>query len=37
MNIMGMNVGECRLPLVPMEPHNKAFLVKALQDYGLLK
>lgn len=37
MNTMGMNVGGCRLPLVPMEPHNKAFLVKALKDYGLLK
>ena len=37
MNLLGMNVGHCRLPLVPMEPCNKALLEKALKDYGLLK
>lgn len=37
MNALGMNVGNCRLPLVPMEPENKAFLLKTLREYGLLK
>ena len=36
MNALGMNVGGCRLPLVPMEPHNKAFLLETLKAYGLL-
>ncbi|MBP3888977.1 MAG: 4-hydroxy-tetrahydrodipicolinate synthase [Cellulosilyticum sp.] len=37
MNILGMNVGECRLPIVGMEPNNKAFLHETLKAYGLLK
>ena len=37
MNMLGMNVGECRLPMVPMEAHNAAFLKGALEAYGLLK
>ena len=37
MNAMGMNVGGCRLPIVGMEPHNKAFLIDTLKAYGLLK
>lgn len=37
MNLVGMNVGGCRLPLVPMENSNKVILEKALKDYGLLK
>lgn len=36
MNLMGMNVGGCRLPIVEMEPHNKAFLIETLKAYGLL-
>ena len=36
MNILGMQVGGCRLPLVPIEAHNKALLLKALENYGLL-
>jgi len=37
MNAMGMNVGDCRLPIVGMESHNKASLLDALKAYGLLK
>lgn len=37
MNMLGMNVGECRLPLVGMEESNKAKLKKVMEDYGLLK
>lgn len=36
MNLMNMEVGGCRLPLVPMELKNEAFLVDALKAYGLL-
>lgn len=36
MNMMGMEVGGCRLPMVPMEAHNEALLKKALEEYGLL-
>ena len=36
MNLMGMDVGGCRLPLVPMELKNQAFLVDTLKTYGLL-
>lgn len=36
MNMMGMAVGNCRLPLVDMEDKNIALLKKALQNYGLL-
>ncbi len=37
MNMLGMNVGGCRLPMVPMEAHNEAFLKSTLEAYGLLK
>ena len=37
MNLMGMNVGKCRLPLVDMSEKDLAFLKKALQEYGLIK
>jgi len=37
MNTIGMQVGDCRLPIVPMEAHNKAILVEALKQYGLIK
>lgn len=36
MNMMGMEVGDCRLPLVSMEPHNKTLLYKTLKAYGLI-
>ena len=35
MNALGMQVGGCRLPLVPMEAPHKELLLKALQNYGL--
>lgn len=35
MNILGMDVGLCRLPLVPMGYDNKKLLEKELKDYGL--
>lgn len=37
MNLMKMNVGKCRLPLIDMEPQNEAFLVETLKSYGLIK
>ncbi len=37
MNMLGMNVGACRLPIVAMEPHNEELLRNVLKDYGLLK
>lgn len=37
MNLIGMKVGGCRLPLVPMEEGNREFLIRALTSYGLLK
>ncbi len=36
MNLMGMNVGSCRLPLVSMETKNQAFLMETMKAYGLL-
>lgn len=35
MNLMGMNVGACRLPLVDTNEKNLDILRKALKDYGL--
>lgn len=37
MNIMGMNVGDLRLPLCEMVSNNLAVLKKELENYGLLK
>jgi 4-hydroxy-tetrahydrodipicolinate synthase len=37
MNMLGMNVGKCRLPLVDMSESNAELLKKALIEYGLLK
>ncbi|MCL2054399.1 MAG: 4-hydroxy-tetrahydrodipicolinate synthase [Oscillospiraceae bacterium] len=37
MNILGMNAGECRLPLVSMEQAKKDILTEALKNAGLLK
>ena len=36
MNMMGMNVGECRLPLYPMEEGAKEKLAKLLLRHGLI-
>lgn len=36
MNMLGMQVGPCRLPIVEMEPHNEAYLKDVLKAYGLL-
>ncbi len=35
MNLMGFNVGKCRMPLVDMAEENKKTLIKAMKDYGL--
>lgn len=37
MNLMGMNVGECRLPLYPMEDKALAALEATLRHHGLIK
>lgn len=37
MNLMGINVGKCRMPLVDMSDSNLEVLKKALVNYGLLK
>lgn len=37
MNLMGMQVGDCRLPLCSMEPAAKEKLTAVLQKYQLLK
>ncbi len=37
MNLMGMNVGECRLPLYPMEDKALAALENILRRHGLIK
>ena len=36
MNIMGMDVGECRMPLVNMSEESITVLNKALKNYGLI-
>lgn len=36
MNMMGMNVGKCRLPLVDISESNAEILKKALKEYGLI-
>ncbi|MGL6174175.1 MAG: 4-hydroxy-tetrahydrodipicolinate synthase [Cellulosilyticaceae bacterium] len=36
MNLLGMNVGKCRLPLVDMDSKNIEILKQSLQTYGLL-
>jgi len=36
MNLMGMNVGKCRMPLVDMIDKNREILKKAMQNYGLI-
>ncbi|OPZ94049.1 MAG: 4-hydroxy-tetrahydrodipicolinate synthase [Firmicutes bacterium ADurb.Bin419] len=36
MNLMGMNVGKCRLPLVEMSEKNLKYLQDTLKHYGLI-
>ena len=36
MNIMGYNVGRCRMPLGTLSEENKARLRKALENHGLI-
>ena len=36
MNLMGMDVGECRLPLITMDEGNKAKLAAVLKKYNLM-
>ncbi len=36
MNLMGMNVGKCRMPLIDMSGKNLEFLRKAMINYGLI-
>ncbi len=36
MNLIGMDVGDCRLPLCPMEEKNRVLLADALRTHGLI-
>ena len=36
MNLMGMNVGKCRMPLVDISEKNLEILKKAMRNYGLI-
>ncbi|MGI6778662.1 MAG: 4-hydroxy-tetrahydrodipicolinate synthase [Acetivibrionales bacterium] len=36
LNLMGMNVGKCRLPLIDMSEGNLNLLKKAMKEYGLI-
>jgi len=35
MNLLGMNVGSCRMPLIDMTENNLKILQKSMEDYGL--
>jgi 4-hydroxy-tetrahydrodipicolinate synthase len=37
MNLMGMNVGECRMPLVEMSEKNLEVLKASMREYGILQ
>jgi 4-hydroxy-tetrahydrodipicolinate synthase len=37
MNLLGMNVGTCRMPLVEMSEKNLAILEQEMRNYGLLR
>ena len=37
MNLMGANVGDCRMPLYPMSDENRAKLRASLEKHGLIK
>ena len=36
MNIMGLDVGDCRMPLAPLSPDNHEIMVQTLKDYDLI-
>jgi 4-hydroxy-tetrahydrodipicolinate synthase len=36
LNLMGFEVGECRMPLAPMEEKNLNFLKTQLKKHGLM-
>ncbi len=36
LNMIGMNVGDCRLPICPMDEKNIQILASVLKEYGLL-
>jgi 4-hydroxy-tetrahydrodipicolinate synthase len=36
MNLMGMNVGKCRMPLLDMSDKNLELLKASMKEYGLL-
>ncbi|MEN6316428.1 MAG: 4-hydroxy-tetrahydrodipicolinate synthase [Clostridiaceae bacterium] len=36
MNIMGLQVGKCRMPLVDISDGNKDILMKAMKNYGII-
>lgn len=36
MNIMGFNVGKCRMPLVDISDGNRDILMKAMKNYGII-
>jgi 4-hydroxy-tetrahydrodipicolinate synthase len=36
MNLMGMNIGKCRMPLVDMSEANRQLLIKAMKNYKLI-
>lgn len=37
LNLMGFNVGECRMPLAPMQENDLEFLKSELKKHGLIK
>jgi 4-hydroxy-tetrahydrodipicolinate synthase len=37
MNLLGMNVGKCRLPLVEISAGNRDILIRAMKNYGLIQ
>ena len=37
MNVLGMNVGNLRLPLTNMEDNNRSILINAMKEYGVKK
>ena len=37
MNMMGKNVGECRLPLYPLSDSHSAALKASLEKHGMIK
>ncbi len=37
MNLMGLHVGKCRMPLVDISDKNREILIKAMQNYGVIR